>query len=68
MDAEPPAQVELPGGASSALYRLVRQPGSGRPARDQLGNYVYVPTIGAGGEQSHVPRPLAIAQPSAAGE
>jgi hypothetical protein len=37
--------VELPCGASSVLYRLVRQPRTGRPARDQLGNYLYVPMI-----------------------
>jgi hypothetical protein len=39
---EPPAWVELPCGDSSALYRLVRQPRTGRPARDQLGNFLYV--------------------------
>ncbi len=42
---EPPPWVELPCGASSVLYRLVRQPRTGRPARDQLGNYLYVPMI-----------------------
>src|SRR4051794_31841106 len=43
---EPPAWVELPCGASSALYRLVRQPRTGRPAHDQLGNFFYVPMSG----------------------
>lgn len=43
---EPPAWVELPCGASSALYRLVRQPRTGRPARDELGNLLYVPMAG----------------------
>lgn len=43
---EPPAWVELPCGASSALYRLVRQPRTGRPAQDQLGNFFYVPMNG----------------------
>jgi hypothetical protein len=44
---EPPAWVELPWGASSVLYRLVRRPHSHRPARDQLGYYLYVPLTGA---------------------
>ena len=43
---EPPVWVELPCGASSALYRLVRQPRSRRPARDELGNLLYVPMTG----------------------
>jgi hypothetical protein len=43
---EPPAWVELPCGASSARYRLVRQPRTGRPAHDQLGNYFYLPMSG----------------------
>ena len=42
-DRDPPDWVELPIGSSSVLYRLARQPRSGRPARDQLGNYLYVP-------------------------
>jgi hypothetical protein len=45
-EPQPPAWVELPVGASSAPYRLVGQPGTGRPARDQLGNYLYVPIVG----------------------
>jgi hypothetical protein len=45
-DPEPPAWVELPCGASSALYRLVRRPHSARPVRDGLGNYLYVPMTG----------------------
>jgi hypothetical protein len=43
---EPPAWVELPCGVSSAIYRLVRQPRTGRPAQDQLGNFFYVPMNG----------------------
>ena len=43
---EPPARVEVRCGASSALYRLVRQPRTGRPAHDQLGNFLYVPMAG----------------------
>ena len=43
VDGDPPDWVELPIGASSVLYRLARQPRSGRPARDQFGNYLYVP-------------------------
>jgi hypothetical protein len=40
---EPPAWIELAIGAASCLYRLVRQPRTGRPAHDYLGNYLYVP-------------------------
>jgi hypothetical protein len=43
---EPPAWVELPWGTSSVLYRLVRRPHSDRPARDDLGYYLYVPLTG----------------------
>ena len=45
-DTEPTAWVELPWGASSVLYRLVRRPHSDRPARDHLGYYLYVPLTG----------------------
>lgn len=45
-DGRPPAWVELPCGTSSALYRLVRHPRTGRPARDILGNLLYVPMVG----------------------
>lgn len=51
----PPARVELPVGASSCHYRLVRQRRSGRPARDELGNLLYVPmTDGAPGLRGSV--------------
>ena len=40
---EPPPWVELPTGSTSSLYRLVRHPRTGRPARDYLGNLLYVP-------------------------
>lgn len=43
----PAPWVELPLGAASCLYRLVRQRRTGWPARDQLGNYLYVPISGA---------------------
>lgn len=46
--AQPSAWVELPVGASSALYRLVRHRATGRPVRDHLGNYLYVPMAGRG--------------------
>ncbi len=42
-DWSPPAVVELDAGAGRVRYRLVFQPGSGLPARDYLGNYLYVP-------------------------
>src|SRR5688572_9326111 len=42
-DDDPPAWIELPVGVSSCLYRLVRQPRTGRPAHDYRGNYLYVP-------------------------
>ena len=42
---DPPAWVELPIGSSSCLYRLVRHPPTGRPARDHLGNLLYVPLL-----------------------
>jgi len=45
-EPEPAAWVELPWGTSSVLYRLVRRPHSDRPARDQLGYYLYVPLTG----------------------
>lgn len=61
-DPEPPAWVELPTGAASALYRLVRHPRSHRPARDQLGNYVYVPMTSAPAEPGD-DQPLVIAFP-----
>jgi len=35
--------VELDAGAGRVRYRLVFQPGSGLPARDYIGNYLYVP-------------------------
>jgi hypothetical protein len=38
-------------------YRLVREPCSGRPARDQQGNYVYVPQPPRSGGTSHDPAP-----------
>ena len=41
----PPAWVELPCGRSSCVYRLVRHPRTGRPARDHRGNYLYVPIV-----------------------
>ncbi|RBY95401.1 hypothetical protein DQ237_15210 [Blastococcus sp. TF02-8] len=50
--SEPPAWVELPVSESSCLYRLVRQRRTGRPARDDLGNVLYVPMTG--GSQAHV--------------
>ena len=40
---EPPAWIELAIGESSCLYRLVRQPRTGRPAHDYLGNFLYIP-------------------------
>lgn len=39
----PPWTVDLPGTDQPAVYRLVHAPGSQRPARDHLGNYLYVP-------------------------
>lgn len=45
-EATPPAWVELPTGATTALYRLVRNPRTARPARDHLGRYLYVPMTG----------------------
>jgi len=63
IDREPPAWVELPCGASSALYRLVRQPRTGRPARDQLGNYLYVPMTGDRTPPSADTEPRVIAFP-----
>ena len=42
---EPPPWVELPTGSSSSLYRLVRHPRTGRPARDYLGDLLYVPVV-----------------------
>lgn len=59
-DHEPPAWVELPIGAGSVLYRLVRQPRSRRPARDQLGNYLYVPMAGTAPAESVDGQPQAI--------
>lgn len=49
---EPPAWVELPVGASSCFYRVARQPRTGRPARDHLGNYLYVPIVETGGTEN----------------
>ncbi|TKJ16856.1 hypothetical protein [Blastococcus sp. CCUG 61487] len=40
-----PLWVELPVDVSTALYRLVLRPRTGRPARDQHGNYLYVPLL-----------------------
>jgi len=42
-DGPPPAVVELDTGARLVRYRLVRQPRNRQPARDHLGNYLYVP-------------------------
>lgn len=42
-DNKPAPWVELPIGASSCLYRLVRRRRTGSPARDHRGNYLYVP-------------------------
>jgi hypothetical protein len=35
--------AELDTGARLVRYRLVRQPRNRQPARDHLGNYLYVP-------------------------
>jgi hypothetical protein len=53
---EPPAWVELPSGASSALYRLVRRRHFTRPARDNFGNYPYVPMTEGRAERVDVSR------------
>ena len=45
---EPPPWVELHTGFSSSLYRLARHPRTGRPARDYLGNLLYVPITDVG--------------------
>lgn len=45
---EPAAWVELPTGASSCLYRLVRDGRTRRPARDHLGFLLYVPISDTG--------------------
>jgi len=42
-DGSPPAVAELDTGARLVRYRLVRQPRNRQPARDHLGNYLYVP-------------------------
>ncbi|WP_209313824.1 transaldolase [Blastococcus sp. TF02A-35] len=67
IDPEPPAWVELPVGAASALYRLVRQPRSHRPARDQLGNYLYVPMTDAPHEPMDGRTPDSSSPPSSIG-
>ncbi len=41
----PPSQVELPVGASSHLYRLLRTSATGRPACDVRGAFLYVPVV-----------------------
>ena len=43
VEGSSPAVVELDAAAGRVRYRLVLQPGSGLPARDYLGNYLYVP-------------------------
>lgn len=43
-DAEtPPRTVDLGEGRHRVRYRLVHHPRTHRPARDQMGNYVYMP-------------------------
>jgi hypothetical protein len=39
----PEAIVWLPNGVGLSPYRVVLQPKTSRPARDHLGNYVYLP-------------------------
>jgi hypothetical protein len=42
-DIEFPAVVWLEGLTEAAAYRLARNPATRRPARDRLGNVVYMP-------------------------
>lgn len=43
VDGSPPDLVELPVESRPVRYRLTRQPSTGLPVRDHLGNYLYVP-------------------------
>lgn len=43
MAAPPPRTVDLGVGAERTSYQLVQDPQTRRPARDQLGNYLYMP-------------------------
>ena len=63
----PPAWVELPGGSSPCLYRLVRHPRTGRPARDHRGNYLYVPIVVDGAPDDRAGGSQVIALPDRGG-
>jgi hypothetical protein len=43
--APPPADVVLRVATQSLTYRLIRHPGSHRPARDRSGHYLYMPVL-----------------------
>lgn len=42
-DAPPPDAVDIDD--SNLVYRLIRRPGTGTPALDHLGNYLYMPVL-----------------------
>lgn len=43
--AAPPSVVELTGGGQRVRYRLVHHPRTRQPARDHLGNFLYMPVL-----------------------